>query len=128
MKQLHDLEAKKLLKMATEASARAYSPHTGNIVGACLKASSGAYYLAGTVESKSDGSSLCAERIAFCKAVYEGERDFEALAITKSDAPVTCGVCLEMLSELCSDDMPVVCGNSGSYTVTTFGELLSKVQ
>ena len=125
MKPIHDLEIKNLLKMALEAMDRAYAPYSNNRVGVCLKGATGAYYLAGNVENASCGASICAERAALTKAVYEGERGFDALAIvTKNGFPVPCGICRQNLIEFCDAEMPVVCGNAaGDYKVYSLGEL-----
>lgn len=128
MKPIHDLEIKNLLKMALEAMDRAYAPYSNYKVGVCLKAESGAYYYAGTVETASFGASICAERAALVKAVYEGERSFEALAIATRDGfPVPCGICRQSFIEFCDPEMPVICGNaSGDYKVYSLGELFPR--
>ena len=128
MKPIHDLEIKKLLKMALEAMDRAYAPYSNHKVGACLKGESGAYYLAGNVENPSFGASICAERAAFTKAVYEGERGFDALAVaTKNGFPVPCGVCRQTLIEFCDPEIPVICGNAaGEYRLYSLGELFPR--
>ena len=81
MKSIHDLEIKKLVKMAMDAKMRAYAPYSGFCVGACLKGASGAYYLGCNIENAAYSPTNCAERTALFKAVYEGERKFDALAI-----------------------------------------------
>lgn len=113
--------------MATEARSRAYVPYSGFHVGACLKASSGAYYMGCNIENAAYSPSVCAERSAMFKAVYEGERVFDALAIIwdGDNYAVPCGVCRQVLSEFCHPDMPVVCANqAGEYKILTLGQLL----
>lgn len=120
MKQLHEFEIKKMIKLATDAREKSYSPYSKFRVGACLKTTSGAYYLGCNIENAAFSPSCCAERTAMLKAVYEGERDFEAIAIISDSlnyvAP--CGVCRQVLAEFCNPNMPVICADcEGNYEV-----------
>lgn len=127
MKQLHEFEVKKMLRMASEAKERAYSPYSGFSVGACLKASSGAYYLGCNIENAAFSPTICAERCAMSKAIYEGERQFEGIAIISDSLNPTapCGVCRQVLAEFCDIDMPVICSDrDGNYVILELGELL----
>ena len=124
---IHDLEIKNMIRMAMDARDRAYVPYSGFRVGACIKTHTGAYYLGCNIENASFGATNCAERTALFKAVYEGEREFEALAIVSdsSNYTVPCGICRQALSEFCEPDMPVICANNeGQYKVFTFGDML----
>ena len=63
----------------------------------------------------------------YAKAIYEGEREFEALAICSDSKNCTspCGVCRQVLSEFCSPEMPVILvNNTGEYRLISLGELL----
>lgn len=127
MNSIHDFEAKNMIRMANEAKDRAYVPYSGFHVGACLKAASGAYYLGCNIENAAYSPTNCAERTAMFKAIYEGEREFEALAIIwDGDKPaVPCGVCRQVLAEFCSLEMPVVCANKdGEFHIHALGDLL----
>jgi len=128
MKQtIHDLEIKNLLRMANDAMDRSYAPYSGYHVGACLKGVSGAYYLGCNIENASFSPTNCAERTALFKAVSEGERQFEALAVISNGEQTTlpCGVCRQVLTEFCDPDMPVICANrTGKFQIYSLGELL----
>lgn len=127
MKQLHEFEIKKMLRLAAEAREKAYVPYSHFRVGACLKAGSGAYYLGCNIENAGYTPTNCAERTAMFKAVYEGERDFEAIAIISDglDYIAPCGVCRQVLAEFCPADMPVICADrDGNYVVKELSELL----
>ena len=79
------------------------------------------------IENAAYSPTNCAERTAMFKAVYEGERDFEAIAIVwdSENYAVPCGVCRQVLVEFCNPDMPVICGTKNSaYKIVPLGELM----
>ncbi|MEG1524252.1 MAG: cytidine deaminase [Clostridia bacterium] len=117
----------RMLEMAYEAMEHAYVPYSHFQVGACLKATSGQYYLGCNIENAAYTPTNCAERTAMFKAVYAGERDFDAIAIACSGklAAFPCGVCRQVLCEFCAPEMLVYCGNKNrEATLCTLGELL----
>lgn len=127
MKHIHEFEIKNMLRMATEARERAYAPYSHFRVGACVKAGSGAYYFGCNIENAALTPTNCAERTAMFRAVYEGERQFEAIAIISDSLNNTypCGVCRQALAEFCDPDMPVICADrDGNYEVVELGELI----
>ena len=127
MRNIHDFEVKNMLRMANEARDRAYAPYSNFRVGACLKGATGAYYLGCNIENAAYSPTNCAERTAMFKAVYEGERQFDALAIVwdGENPSVPCGVCRQVLAEFCDPEMPVICANrKGEYKIFAMGDLL----
>lgn len=101
-------DEKVLIAAAHGARARAYAPYSGFRVGAALLGKSGTVYLGCNIENASYTPTNCAERTAFFKAVSEGEREFEAIAIVGGPeggdtgamcAP--CGVCRQVMMEFC---------------------------
>ena len=127
MRNIHDFEVKNMLRMANEARDRAYAPYSNFRVGACLKGATGAYYLGCNIENAAYSPSNCAERTAMFKAVYEGERQFDAIAIVwdGENPAVPCGVCRQVLAEFCDPEMPVICANrKGQYKLVAMGDLL----
>ena len=127
MRNIHDFEVKNMLRMANEARDRAYAPYSNFRVGACLKGATGAYYLGCNIENAAYSPSNCAERTAMFKAVYEGERQFDAIAIVwdGENPAVPCGVCRQVLAEFCDPEMPVICANrKGEYKLVAMGDLL----
>lgn len=127
MKNIHDFEVKNMLRQANDARDRAYVPYSNFRVGACVKGATGAYYLGCNIENAAYSPTICAERSAMIKAVYEGEREFDAVAIVwDGDNPaVPCGVCRQVLAEFCDPEMPVICANrKGEYKVLALGDLL----
>ena len=101
------MDIKKLIQAALEAREQAYVPYSKYQVGAALLAKSGKVYKGCNIENASYTPTNCAERTAFFKAVSEGEREFEAIAIVGGyhGAPVDyaypCGVCRQVMMEFC---------------------------
>ena len=97
-------------------------------MGACLKAKNGAYYLGCNIENAAYTPTNCAERTAMFKAVYEGEREFDALAIIwdGDDYAVPCGVCRQVMAEFCDPKKFKVILASGreKYRILRLEELL----
>lgn len=127
MRTMHEVEIKNMLRIAQDGRFRAYAPYSNFHVGACLKGVSGAYYLGCNVENAAYTPTNCAERTAVFKAVSEGEREFEALAIVWDGEgfATPCGVCRQVLAEFCAPDMPVICANKNNeYKLFSLGELL----
>lgn len=123
---------KELIRKAIEARSFSYSPYSGFQVGAALLGKSGKIYTGCNVENAAYGPSNCAERTAFFKAVSEGEREFERIAIVgghegESVAPSPCGVCRQVMTEFCEPSFEVIMAVSeDEYEVMTLGELMPK--
>ena len=116
--------------MAQDARKNSYSPYSHFRVGAALLTKSGKVYTGCNVENASFSATNCAERTAIFKAVSEGERDFEALAIVGGREGETapfcapCGVCRQVISEFCSKDFKIILGNEDKFKAYTLDELL----
>lgn len=121
---------KALMELAVEARKASYSPYSGFRVGAALLGKSGKVYLGCNVENAAYTPTNCAERTAVFKAVSEGEREFDAIAIVGgkgeelAELCAPCGVCRQVLAEFCDKDFRVVLGNPDGIKTYTFAELL----
>ena len=94
---IRDIE---LYAMAEAARENAYAPFSGFRVGAALLASDGTVYTGVNVENSSYGATICAERTAFVKAISEGAREFDAIAISAGEDPaLPCGICRQFMYE-----------------------------
>ena len=120
-----------LIAKATEAMTRAYAPYSGYRVGAALLTADGRIYQGCNIENASYTPTVCAERSAFFKAVYDGVRDFAAIAVVGGKDGIIsgyfppCGVCRQVMGEFCQEDFIIYIGGpSGTYQKKTLGELL----
>lgn len=100
-----------LILEAKKARARSYSPYSFFRVGAALLTKSGKVYHGCNIENAAYSPTNCAERTAFFRAVYEGEREFEKIAVVGAredgDPDVTCapcGVCRQVMMEFCDPE------------------------
>ncbi|QHW30429.1 cytidine deaminase [Paenibacillus rhizovicinus] len=118
-----------LMDRAIEARKRAYVPYSHFQVGAALLDAEGGVHAGCNVENAAYSPTNCAERTALYRAIADGHeaRSFEAIAVVgETDDPITpCGVCRQVLIELCPPDMPVIMGNmKGDWRISTVAELL----
>ncbi|MGN0621893.1 MAG: cytidine deaminase [Porcipelethomonas sp.] len=102
-----------LFDMAVNARKNSYSPFSGFAVGAALLCSDGSVYTGCNIENSSFSLTNCAERTAFFKAVSEGKKEFEAIAIAggkdSADKPCfPCGACRQVMAEFCGNDFRII--------------------
>lgn len=110
----------KLLKLAADARDHSYSPYSHYSVGAALLTKDGKIYQGCNIENASFTPTICAERTAFFKAIFDGVREFAAIAIIGSgDSPAfPCGVCRQVMSEFCDGEFVLIVANrDGSEVV-----------
>ena len=100
-----------LLKLALDARGNAHAPYSEFKVGAALLTSSGAIYTGCNVENASYGLAICAERVAICKAVSEGERSFQKIAVVATPFATPCGACRQFIVEF-GKSIEVVCADA----------------
>jgi len=117
-----------LIAAAKQARENAHAPFSGFRVGAALRAQSGRVFTGCNVENATLGLTCCAERVAIFKAISEGERGFDAIAVVADTDTLTppCGACRQIIWEFCGD-VPVVLTNlKGKTEITQSGALLPK--
>ena len=115
-----------LVALATKARERAYAPYSNYAVGAALLGKSGRVYTGCNVENAVYSLTICAERTALFKAVSEGERDFEALAVVTANGGSPCGSCRQVLAEFGQDLRVLIAVPGKLVAVQTVAELLPR--
>lgn len=124
------MSPEKLCDLAKEAMTHAYAPYSGYKVGAALLCADGTVYQGCNIENASYSPTNCAERTAFFKAIYDGKRDFSAIAICGGkDGVITglfppCGVCRQVMREFCEQDFKVYMITPEGYEERTLADLL----
>ena len=117
--------SQQLIQAAQEARQWAYAPYSHYQVGAALLTRSGKIYEGVNIENAVYPLSVCAERVAVFKAVSQGEREFEAIAVATSNGGTPCGSCRQVLAEFGLETVVLlVDGDSRLVLQTTVGELL----
>jgi cytidine deaminase len=101
-----------LITAAKQARENAHAPYSNFRVGAALRATSGRIFSGCNVENATYGLTVCAERVAIFKAISEGERGFDAIAVSTDTETLTspCGACRQLIWEFCGD-IPVILSN-----------------
>lgn len=94
-----DADIQALITAAIHASENAYIPYSHFPVGAALRTESGVVYTGCNVENAAYPAGICAERTALVKAISEGERSFEVIAVVNPSGGSPCGICRQMLFE-----------------------------
>ena len=124
------IDYKPLMIEAQRAREFSYSPYSHFRVGAALLTKGGKIYTGCNIENAAYSVANCAERTAIFKAVSEGERDFEAIAIVggregeTSEFCAPCGVCRQVIAEFCKKDFKIVLGNENKFEIYTLDKLL----
>ena len=98
------MKDEELIATAKEYRERAYVPYSNFKVGAAVLAKSGKIYGGCNIENASYPVTNCAERTAIFKAVSEGERELEAIAvIADTEGPCSpCGACRQSFASRAS--------------------------
>ena len=80
------------------------------------------------IENAGFTPTVCAERTAFFKAVYDGHRAFRAIAViaTGEEMGFPCGVCRQVMAEFCEKDFVIITANRdrSQVDVSAFEQLL----
>ena len=115
-----------LILYAVEARENSYSPYSNFKVGAALLAKDGRVFTGCNVENASYGATNCAERTAIFKAVSEGYREFDAIAIVASsgDYASPCGICRQVLFEFLPDGKVILDSDEKGMVTYSVRELL----
>lgn len=120
-----------LARKAVEAMGHAYAPYSGYLVGAALLTADDTVYQGCNIENASFTPTVCAERTAFFNAIYDGKRDFRAIAVVGGKGGTVtgffppCGVCRQVMREFCRDDFEVyLVGKDNEIKALTLKDIL----
>ncbi len=121
-------EYETLIAAAKSVRENAHAAYSNFRVGAALRATSGRIFGGCNVENATYGLTVCAERVAILKAISEGERGFDAIAVVTDTDALTppCGACRQIIWEFCGD-VPVILANlKGKVEIIPMSELFPK--
>ena len=121
-------EYEALITAAAQSRENAHAAYSNFRVGAALRATSGRIFGGCNVENATYGLTVCAERVAIFKAISEGERGFDAIAVVTDVESLTppCGACRQLIWEFCGD-VPVILANlKGKIEIILMRELFPK--
>lgn len=115
-----------LVSLAKKELKNSYSPYSGFKIAAALITKSGKVYTGANIENSSYPATVCAERVALFKAISNGERRFEAIAIVceKGDFCYPCGICRQVMSEFCDESFRIILEGDNIIKSHTLEELL----
>lgn len=129
---LEKKQIERLIKTARDMTKMSYAPYSHFHVGAALLAANGEVYTGCNIENAAYTPTNCAERTAFFKAVSEGVREFEAIAVVGglhgeiSGLTAPCGVCRQVMMEFCDPKkfLVIMAVDESYYEIKTLEELL----
>lgn len=121
---------KELIDSAVQAMKNAYTPYSGFSVGAALLTSDGTVYTGCNIENASFTPTVCAERVAFFKALSDGHREFVKIAIVGGrggqivSATYPCGVCRQVMREFCNGNFTLLFTDGHEIKSLTLDEIM----
>ena len=125
------MKAKELFYLALNARDKAYCPYSNFAVGAALIADDDTVFTGCNVENAASGAGICAEQVAFSKAVSAGYKKFKGIAIVggkKDTIPnnpcYPCGICRQIISEFGDENFKVIVFDGQNALIYNFKEIL----
>ena len=119
-----NIDAPKMIAMATAAAKNAYAPYSKFSVGCCVVSESGEHFVGCNVENASYSLTVCAEASAICQMVAAGQKRVRAMVLLSlSDEPCQpCGACRQRLYEFSDADtqLMICAGQNKPQQVRTY--------
>lgn len=114
-----------LINEAKKAMENAYAPYSNFKVGAAVLSKSGKVFTGCNIENASFGATNCAERTAIFKAISEGEKEFDKIAVVSSSNEYTypCGICRQVMSEFMKNGEILFANKEGNILVIDIKEI-----
>lgn len=115
-----------LLETARAARSLAIPTYSEFPVGAALRTADGTVFEGCNIEIVNFSNSLHAEEVAMARALVDGHREFEAVAVSgpDDDGLTPCGMCRQTLAEFCDFEFEVIVDLGDEAHSYTLGELL----
>ena len=117
-----------MIEAARNARENARADFSHFKVGAAIETTDGTIVTGCNFENATYGLTMCAERVAIFKAISEGERGFDAIAVVTDADSLTppCGACRQLIWEFCGD-VPVILANlKGKVEIISMKDLFPK--
>ena len=121
------MNKQKLMKLANDMTYKAYSPINHFCVGAVLVTKNNKIYTGCNIDNQGI-QSICAERVAFSKAISDGKikkEDFKCIFVAgRPDnqkefvKTLPCGYCRQFMSEFVSKDFKIYYYDNGIHSYT----------
>ena len=129
-----DSKLKEEIELVKKVRENAYVPYSNFKVGAVLKTKKGKTYTGCNIENNGI-QSICAERVAFCKALSEGEKEFESILViggyneesAMKEECLPCGYCRQFISEFVNKDFNIYTICENDVKAYQIGDLLPYV-
>jgi len=119
------MDTNRLIEEAIKAAENAYAPYSNFKVGSAALAC-GKIFTGCNIENSSYGLTICAERVAIFKAISEGCKEIEKIAIYAEEMPYPCGACLQVMAEFCKDGCEIIVTNGTNIEKYQLSDLLPK--
>jgi len=118
----------RLQAAALAARENAHAPYSKFRVGAALEDAGGRVHTGCNIENATYGLTLCAERVAVCKAISEGAREFRRIAIAADTEMLTppCGACRQILWEFCGNAELVLVNLQGRVEIVRLSDIFPR--
>lgn len=118
------------IKIAGNMRNRSYSPYSHFTVGCVLVCKNGKRYTGCNIENNGI-QSICAERVAFTKAISEGEKEFEFILTVggkkgekAEEECLPCGYCRQFMNEFVDKNFKVYSVDKEKLREYTMEDLL----
>lgn len=118
------------IKVAKSALKTSYAPYSNYHVGAALVSKNGKIYSGCNIENHGI-MAICAERVAFTKAISEGEKDFDYIVVcggkneNNLDNCLPCGYCRQFMTEFVDENFKIYAlGPNDKITPYSISDLL----
>jgi cytidine deaminase len=112
-------DQRNLISAAQDARQWAYAPYSQYLVGAALLAESGKVYTGVNIENAAYPATMCAERVAVFRAITEGEKQFQAIAVVTDNGGSPCGICRQVMAEFGLETVVLIADKDGNVVQQT---------